>query len=354
MTSVSVVVTAYRRTRYLDGALRSALAQEDLPEEVLVVEDNPPYREPSQEVRGATTIRRFNESLPRVGESLAFGIENASGDAVAFLDDDDRYLPRKVAIVRRIFHEHPEVDFARHSVQYVDEQDRPIPPPYFPARRYPEGPVPPVLSALSRIQVAAHVSSMAIRRRTYLSQLELLRPFRAAPDAGLYWLSQRRRPAPVWYHPQPLVRYRRHPGNMSGRRDEIVRYAEAARHMLATPGGSASAERFARSFERAVRLPLAYRTGRTPTLGDVAGQLWDAGCRLSPFHLRQWALGLVRFVPRKDGTERPGPETAPRRRATPTPSPSGSTPGQERPRRPAPCRRSGRPDVGWRGRADTP
>lgn len=336
MTSVSVVVTAYRRTDYLEGALRSALAQEDPPDEILVVEDNPPYPPASRESHGATTVRRFHESLPRVGESLAFGIEQASGDVVAFLDDDDRYLPQKVAFVRRVFRDHPEVDFARHAVTYIDEQDRAIPPPYYPARPYREGLVPPVLSALSRIQVAAHVSSMAVRRSTYLPELALLRPFRAAPDAGLYWLSQRRRAAAVWYGPQPLVRYRRHPGNMSGRRDEIVRYAEAARHMLATPGGSVAARRFARSFERAVRLPLAYRTGRAPRVGDVVGQLWDAGGRLSPFHLRQWALGLVRFVPRKDGTERPGPETTPQRKASLTPSPSGSTPGRERPKRPAP------------------
>ncbi len=314
MTSVTVVVTAYRRTRYLEAAIRTVLDQTDPPEEVVVVEDNPPYRPPSTGTVGSTTVRRFNLSLPNVGESLAFGIDHATGDVVCFLDDDDRFEPGKVARARRVFSEHPSVVFFRHAVSYIDGADRPIPPPLFPPRPFPDGAVAPSLSALSRAQISSHVSSMSIRRSAYAGQTELLRPIRASPDHALYWLSQLPRTRTAWYAPEPLVQYRRHPGNMSAHPDEVVRYAEAAHYMLAGSHGARDAGRFARGFDRSMRLRLAQVAGRRPTAGDVTVQLWDALVRLSPFHLRQWAVGLRESI-------RPGRRGA----ATPEPA-SGSTP----------------------------
>ncbi len=314
MTSVTVVVTAYRRTRYLEAAIRTVLDQTDPPEEVVVVEDNPPYRPPSTGTVGSTTVRRFNLSLPNVGESLAFGIDHATGDVVCFLDDDDRFEPGKVARARRVFSEHPSVVFFRHAVSYIDGADRPIPPPLFPPRPFPDGAVAPSLSALSRAQISSHVSSMSIRRSAYAGQTELLRPIRASPDHALYWLSQLPRTRTAWYAPEPLVQYRRHPGNMSAHPDEVVRYAEAARYMLERSHGAPDAGRFVRGFDRSMRLRLAQVAGRRPTAGDVTVQLWDALVRLSPFHLRQWAVGLRESI-------RPGRRGA----ATPEPA-SGSTP----------------------------
>ncbi len=309
VTSVTVVVTAYRRTRYLDGALRSVLDQTDPPEEVVVVEDNPPYGPPFTESVGRTVVRRFNASLPNVGESLAFGIEHATGYVICFLDDDDRFEPGKVALVRRVFSDHPPVVYFRHAVSYIDGEDRPIPPPFFPARPWPFGTVAPALSVLSRAQIDAHASSMSIRRSAYATQTGLLRPVRACSDHALYWLSQYPRARTVWYSPEVLVRYRRHPGNASAHPDEVVRYAEAARYMLALSTGAPVAQRFARGFDRSMRLRLAVVTGRRPTVRDVVAQLWDALVRLSPFHLRQWALEVRDlFAPGgRRGVSRPGP-----------------------------------------------
>lgn len=307
MTSVSVVVTAFRRTRYLEGAVQSALAQSEPPEEVLVVEDNPPYGPGSVEMVGTTTVRRVNASFPNVGESVAFGLDHALGDVVSFLDDDDRFEPAKLAAVRRVFDEHASVVFFRHAVAYIDEDDRTIPPPHFPQRALPPGAVAPVLSALSRAQIASHVSSISVRRSAYTDSTGLLRPFRAGPDAALYWISQLRGPRTVWYSPEPLVRYRRHPGNMSAHADEVVRYAEAVRFMLGHSEGAPDAERFARGFDRSMRINLALRTGRKPSVEDIAVQFWDALARLSPFHLRQWAAGVVDAM----ATPRPAPGSTP-------------------------------------------
>ncbi len=93
---VSVIVTTYDRQAMLDEAIASVLAQTVQDFEVVVVDDASPIPATAPADRRVRIVRRDgNGGEPAARNS---GLEAARGRYVAFLDDDDRYLPERLAI----------------------------------------------------------------------------------------------------------------------------------------------------------------------------------------------------------------------------------------------------------------
>ncbi len=103
-TLVSVVIPTYSRPRVLKRALDSVLNQTYRNLDIIVVDDNADSAENRAEV--ARIVNAAND--PRVtliqneknlGGSLTrnAGIARAKGEYIAFLDDDDEYLPERIA-----------------------------------------------------------------------------------------------------------------------------------------------------------------------------------------------------------------------------------------------------------------
>lgn len=101
-SSVSVVIPTYRRPESLLRAVKSVLAQTVLPLEVIVVDDNrddEAARQASYQLVGDVhpAVRVINHSGTSGGSAARnTGAEAASGTLIAFLDDDDWWLPRKL------------------------------------------------------------------------------------------------------------------------------------------------------------------------------------------------------------------------------------------------------------------
>ncbi|MBL7502675.1 glycosyltransferase [Frankia sp. CNm7] len=96
---VSIVLPTYDGARFVRRAIDSALSQEHRELELLVVDDGSrdstvqivqEYQDPR-----ITLIQRTNGG---VAAARGTGLEHASGWAVAFLDQDDEWLPRKLSI----------------------------------------------------------------------------------------------------------------------------------------------------------------------------------------------------------------------------------------------------------------
>jgi glycosyltransferase involved in cell wall biosynthesis len=103
--SISVVISTYQRPDACEAALRSVLAQTEPPLEILVCDDgSTDETEPRmREWAGREELVRYlrsphNSGTPATTRNL--GIEHARGDLVAFLDDDDEWLPGKLASQR--------------------------------------------------------------------------------------------------------------------------------------------------------------------------------------------------------------------------------------------------------------
>lgn len=95
----SVIITTYDRQALLDEAIASVRAQTLDDFECVVVDDASPVpaRVPADDPRFRIVRRDVNGGEPAARNS---GLDAARGRYVAFLDDDDRYLPERLAMAR--------------------------------------------------------------------------------------------------------------------------------------------------------------------------------------------------------------------------------------------------------------
>jgi len=126
---VSVIVYAYRRRQYLLDAVRSVLAQ-DVDRslfEVVVVKDFTDPEIDAELARGSPTVRVITGDLRVTGEMLSTAVEQARGEVICFLDDDDRFRPGKVGGIAELFRSDPSLGFVRNGSLAITAQGEPLP-----------------------------------------------------------------------------------------------------------------------------------------------------------------------------------------------------------------------------------
>lgn len=109
MTTVSVIIPTFNRARMVTRAISSVLYQTTSDFEIIVVDDGSSDATP-------IVLKQFNARIislthPRnMGVSAArnTGIRAASSPLIAFLDSDDYWLPKKLAVQTAFFHQHPD------------------------------------------------------------------------------------------------------------------------------------------------------------------------------------------------------------------------------------------------------
>src|SRR5436305_8400951 len=119
---VSVIISTYNRCEMLPAALESILAQETAGTryELIVVDNN--STDKTREVvesfiaRGHANLRYVFEGKQGLSHARNAGIAAARAPIIAFTDDDVRAASDWVASIKRVFDEHPEVDFVGGKV----------------------------------------------------------------------------------------------------------------------------------------------------------------------------------------------------------------------------------------------
>ena len=98
---VSVVITTYGRTDFLEKAIKSVVTQTYNNIEIIVVDDNAnnlEIRDKVEAILNRYPQCRLIENTQNLGGSLSRneGIKNASGEFISFLDDDDTYKKNRI------------------------------------------------------------------------------------------------------------------------------------------------------------------------------------------------------------------------------------------------------------------
>jgi glycosyltransferase involved in cell wall biosynthesis len=128
--TVAAIVPTFRRPRLLGRALASIHAQTRAPNQVIVVDDDPVDGDRVREVVAASGLATPSvvENSRGAGASGArnSGVQRATCDVLAFLDDDDEWLPAYLETALAIFEERSVnvvcVDFLRCD-QWGNERD---------------------------------------------------------------------------------------------------------------------------------------------------------------------------------------------------------------------------------------
>ena len=313
---ISVVITAHDRRQYLRGAVESVLAQ-TLPSpefEILVVKF---LRDPELDRwldAQRPRVRTFtDEGLSRLGQKLARGVALARGSVLCFLEDDDRYLPNKLASVAERFRRDPSLVYYRNRNRCIDADGRPLVGPFsrtsnreltIPATRRDDRQVVDFM----RHYGAEGNSSIAVRRELLLPLLPALEQFSTSTDWILFVGALASSGALV-VGQETLSEYRLHDSlSQSATRTsrqrlsaEIARSGEAVVRLTA----GSRAERAARFLRGrgSVTWYLLDPVARRPSIWTLRDAAWLAWLRREPtFAIQIGWCALRFFAPRRTST----------------------------------------------------
>jgi glycosyltransferase involved in cell wall biosynthesis len=213
---VSVIIPARNAEAFLGDAVQSVLRQDYSPLEIVIVVHNSGDATGPVAARlsaGDGRIRVFTLDRPGgAAVSRNFGVREARGEYVAFLDADDRWLDDKLAIQMRAYGRRPEASFAYSAsvtvgdVGWFSPLFEVLPLPWRAARSHAE------LLAGNPV-----TCSSVLTRKALVDAAGGFdeHPDNAAEDYDL-WLKLSQAGPPLFV-PRILVEYRIHAGQFSGR-----------------------------------------------------------------------------------------------------------------------------------------
>jgi glycosyltransferase involved in cell wall biosynthesis len=213
--SVSLAITTYNHAQYLGEAIESVLAQTVAPSEIIVVDDGSTDHPEivAEKYPGVRLIRQSNQGLAGARNT---GLAAATGEFIAFLDADDRLLPRALEVNLWQFDEHPECAFVYAAHTRIDNAGRTvmdIPFREMEADAY--------ATFLSGNVVGMH-ATVLYRRNRLIEAGKFDARFAGCEDYAMYLELSRH--YPVVGRNENLAEYRWHDSNMSRNSARMLRH----------------------------------------------------------------------------------------------------------------------------------
>jgi glycosyltransferase involved in cell wall biosynthesis len=277
---VSVLVTAYRRPAYLAEAIESVLAQTFTDFELIVLEDGSHDAEP--------IVRRYGDRVryewqPNQGQAAARNkaARLARGEWVAFLDDDDRWMPEKLARQVALARHFPDLGLVHTN--FVDLENGVVRPRQ--AARAPADVPSGWITGSLFLGFFGLPSTLMIRRAVFEQSGGFDSAYPICEDYDL--LLRLSRLCPFGYLAEPLVAHRLHRGSVSANElaltvdtiNVLERFLVRYPGLRGECGGRAVAQRLAGLYRRRGRL-LFWRDDFT-----AARRQLSAAWRLQPWRL---------------------------------------------------------------------
>jgi len=288
----SIIVPSYDHGAYVGQAIESALAQEDVDFEVIVIDDGSTddSRRVIEPFAAHPRLRVVLQENQGISHVFNRGLDLARGAFVGFLCSDDRWLPRHLAHARSAFREQGrDCSFVWGRARVIDGDGNPVPefrsfrPPtdadLF--RQLSGGNFIPFISVVARREHVERVGG-------FDNAIGVLQDY----DLWLRLLTR----GTAHYHGRETVLFRWHGANASGPGPE--RYARKRRdtvHILrkvltdhrATAARAGTVRQLERALTRNYVL-LAQRTGDRAEKGTAYLQAW----RRQPWKLDHFLKGL--------------------------------------------------------------
>lgn len=127
---ISVIVTAFNRKEYLEEAIKSVLRQnlDSKYYEIIVVKNF--YSETIDDLIKLNNIKSvYSESL-NYGKHVLEALKAASGNIIAFLEDDDIYNENHLSYIYNMFTRHKNLGFLKTGFKFLNEVGLPFKVPW--------------------------------------------------------------------------------------------------------------------------------------------------------------------------------------------------------------------------------
>ncbi|MEM8675885.1 MAG: glycosyltransferase family A protein [Cyanobacteria bacterium P01_G01_bin.67] len=122
MVKVSVIIPAYNGDRYLAAAIDSVLEQNFQNYEIIVVDDGSTDNTPQIAQQYGNAIQYLSQVNQGVAASRNLGLATARGEYIAFLDQDDVFLPHKLSSQVDLLERDPNLGMVNSGWQITNEQ----------------------------------------------------------------------------------------------------------------------------------------------------------------------------------------------------------------------------------------
>lgn len=117
---ISVVMTIYNREDYLEYAIQSVINQTYKNIEIIVVDDGSKTNYAERICSKYAQCRYYYRSNSGSSASRNFGVSKANGEFIAFLDDDDLFLPQKLEVQIALLQSKLDIDCVHSSALIID------------------------------------------------------------------------------------------------------------------------------------------------------------------------------------------------------------------------------------------
>jgi glycosyltransferase involved in cell wall biosynthesis len=203
---VSVIIICFNQAQYLGEAIESALAQTGHQPEIIVVDDGSTDRT-SEIAHAYSEVSYIYQNNQGISSARNTGLRACTGDHIAFLDADDRLLPKAAQAGLNCLREHPESGFTFGRYHKIDAHGVIISAP-----NQPSGENDFYVSLLQRNLIG--MQSTVLYPRNILENVGGFNErLRRCEDYDLYLRVARR--FPIHRHDEVVAEYRRHDQNMS-------------------------------------------------------------------------------------------------------------------------------------------
>ena len=124
MLNVSVIIPAYNGALYIGKAIESVLAQDYDNYEIIVVDDG--SRDNTKEVitQYQNQLKYIYQNNQGVAQARNKGLESATGKYIAFLDQDDFFLPKKLSAQVAILDNDASIGLVNSGWEIVNREGR--------------------------------------------------------------------------------------------------------------------------------------------------------------------------------------------------------------------------------------
>ena len=124
---ISVAIPTFNRAHLIAHAIDSVLKQTYADVEVVVIDDGSTDNTAEVVAKYGDRVRYYRQPNRGLGAARNAGLDQASGDVIAFLDSDDYWFDFKLALQADLLTKQPDIDFVFTEFSILKDDGRMIP-----------------------------------------------------------------------------------------------------------------------------------------------------------------------------------------------------------------------------------